>query len=81
MRLSSGNQLRAARALIGIDQIPLAALASVSVGTLKNMEKCGAGQLRATRSAIKCVQAALENLGVEFLNENRPGVRLRASTK
>lgn len=75
--LTTGNQLRAARALAGIDQGDLAKRAGVNINTISAMEKRGAEILTSGLDTIKGVMSALENLGIEFLNHGQPGVRLR----
>ncbi|KAA2241188.1 helix-turn-helix transcriptional regulator [Salinarimonas soli] len=75
--LSTGNQLKAARALIGMDQNALADRAGVNVNTIRNMEARGPQGLTSGLDTVRKVQAALEEVGVEFLNHGRPGVRLR----
>ncbi len=75
--LTTGHQLAAARALIGMDQTTLAALADVSANTIRNMEAAKAGPIGGRRQSIESVQGALESKGVEFLNHGQPGVRLR----
>lgn len=75
--LTTGNQLRAARALIGMDQATLALAASLNVNTIRNMEAANAGPIAGRAANVQHVQAALEAAGVEFLNHGRPGVRLR----
>lgn len=72
-----GNQLRAARALLDLSQAKVAALASVSVPTVKRAE--GSGKLAASADAVAAIRAALEAAGVVFLpeNGNGPGVALR----
>jgi transcriptional regulator with XRE-family HTH domain len=75
--LTTGNQLAAARALAGIDQVTIANAAKVSVTTIRNLESNGAGKLSGRADTVRRVQIALENFGIEFLNDRRPGVRLR----
>jgi hypothetical protein len=75
--LTTGNQLRAARALIGLDQGQVAALASVNVNTIRNMESSGPGQIAGRAQNVQLVQRVLEEAGVEFLNHGNPGVRLK----
>jgi transcriptional regulator with XRE-family HTH domain len=75
--LTTGNQLKAARALGGVEQIALAEAAGVSVGTIRNMEAQGAATLKSSLAIIKSVQSALEARGIEFLNHGEPGVKLR----
>ncbi len=74
--LVTGNQLAAARALVGVGQVALAKAANVSETTIRNMEACGPNRLLSPADAVLAVQIALEKLGVEFLNHGRPGVRL-----
>jgi len=71
----TGRQLRAARVLLGWEQIVLAKNARVAVGTIRRMESFD-GEIGARTSTLSQVQAALEKAGVEFLNDDRPGVRL-----
>jgi predicted transcriptional regulator len=80
----TSQQMRAARALLGIDQRELAALASVSLPTIQRMEASG-GQVRGVVATLMKVIAALEGAGIELIGENVPstgtgrGVRLRAA--
>lgn len=74
--LTTGNQLRAARSLIAMDQIALASASGVSANTIRLMEAKGAETLTSGLDTIKRVQNALEASGVEFLNHGQPGVRL-----
>lgn len=76
MALITGNQLRAARALAGVDQAWLAERAGVSVNTVRNMESRGAAAITSGVVTVRRVQVALEAAGIEFLNHGRPGVRL-----
>ena len=76
--LSTGNQLKAARALAGLDQAELAKRAKISVTTISNMEGVGAKTLRSSFETVRAVQRALESAGVEFTNGDSPGVRLKA---
>ncbi len=76
-------QMRAARALLGIDQKTLAKLAGVSVPTIQRME-ASQGQVRGVVESLTRVVEALEAAGVELLAEGAPsmsggrGVRLKA---
>ena len=76
--LTTGNQLRAARALVGIEQADLAARADLHVNTIRKMEAKAAGEITSGADNLRRVQSALEGAGVEFLNHGRPGVRLKA---
>jgi predicted transcriptional regulator len=75
--LTTGNQLRAARALVDMDQGTLATRAGVHVNTIAQMEKRGGATLTSGLDKIKAVMDVLEEEGVEFLNHGRPGVRMR----
>ncbi len=79
--LSRGNQLKAARALMGLEQEALAALAGVDVAIIQAMEAHGADHITSRADLLPRVQRALESAGVEFLNHGRPGVRLRSTGK
>lgn len=76
-------QLRAARALLGIDQRELARLAGVSVPTIQRMEASG-GNVRGVISPLTRVVEALDQAGVELIGENAAstqggrGVRLKS---
>lgn len=78
----TSRQMRAARALLGIDQRQLAELAGLSVPTIQRME-ASAGQVRGVVDTLVKVVNALEGAGVELIGENAPsagigrGVRLR----
>ena len=78
----TSQQMRAARALLGIDQRQLAALASVSLPTIQRMEASD-GQVRSVVDTLVKVISALEAAGIEIIGENAPssgagrGVRLR----
>ena len=75
--LTTGFQLAAARALIGWEQTVLSEHCGLSVTTVRNMEKSGAGSIAGRAANVQAVQRALEAAGVEFLNQGQPGVRLR----
>jgi predicted transcriptional regulator len=75
-------QLRAARALLGIDQRTLAERAGVSLPTIQRMEASD-GYVRGVVDSLTKVIAALEREGVELISEDSistgggRGVRLR----
>jgi transcriptional regulator with XRE-family HTH domain len=77
----SGNQLRAARALLGLDQEALAEKVGVSDNTIRNMEACGAEPVGGFASTRDKVRMALEAAGVEFLDHGQPGVRLTKAVR
>ncbi len=72
-------QISAARVLLGLSQMELAELSSVSVGTVKRIE-AERDQLAGTMRTISRIQHALEKAGVVFIDQDSsqgPGVRLR----
>ena len=75
--LTTGNQLRAARALVGMDQGTLAERAGVNINTVGSMEKRGVSGLVSGLDKVQAVMRVLEAEGVEFLNHGEPGVKLR----
>lgn len=77
--LTTGNQLRAARALVDMDQSTLAARAGVNINTIGAMEKRGAELLTSGFDKVRAVMTVLEAEGIEFLNHGQPGVRLSRS--
>jgi transcriptional regulator with XRE-family HTH domain len=78
----TSQQMRAARALLGIDQRELARLAGLSLPTIQRMEASD-GQVRGVVDTLVKVIRALEAGGIELLGENAAsvgigrGVRLR----
>ena len=74
----TGEQLRAARAMLKVEQGELAELSSVSVETIKRLERID-GPISANSMTLDGLRRALEAEGVVFLPENGglPGVRLR----
>ena len=70
------QQIRGARAMLGMTQAALAAAAGISTTALNNIERGAADPKSSTLTAI---QRALESAGVIFVAENGegPGVRLR----
>nr|WP_131116551.1 helix-turn-helix domain-containing protein [Lichenihabitans psoromatis] len=79
--LTTGNQLKAARALSGIEQADLADRANLNVNTIRRMEKAAACPIAGRAANVQAVERALEAAGVEFLNHGQPGVRLRKADK
>jgi hypothetical protein len=74
----SGRQIAAGRALLGLDQVTLAAQARISIATLRRMEASGE-TVSGHVNNVDAVRRALEAAGVIFVEENGdgPGVRLR----
>jgi len=76
-----GEQLRAARGLIGWSQAELAKRAGLSLPTVKRVEiELG---VRVSDDARAKLRHALEMAGIEFIDENGggPGVRLRKPSR
>lgn len=75
-------QLRAARALLGLDQKGLAALSTLSVPTIQRMEG-SEGVIRGNVDSLMKLVSALEAAGIELIGEGvvsesgGRGVRLR----
>ena len=72
----TGRQLRAARALIGWEQIELSKKARVAIGTVRRMESFD-GPIGSRTETLRKVIQAMEKVGVEFLNSGEPGVKVR----
>jgi hypothetical protein len=71
-------QIRAARALLDINQTKLSEWASISVATLKRIES--ASEIRGAADTLWKLQQALEAAGIEFIPEEAgrgAGVRLK----
>ena len=80
----SAPQLRAARALLGIDQRKIAELAGLSVPTIQRMEASD-GVIRGNVDSLMKLIRALETAGIELIAEGAVsqtggrGVRLKES--
>jgi transcriptional regulator with XRE-family HTH domain len=76
-------QLRAARALVGIDQRKLAELSGLSLPTIQRMEASD-GVIRGNVDSLMKLVAALDAVGIELISDNATssgggrGVRLKA---
>lgn len=83
--MMTAAQMRAARALLGIDQRQLAELAGVSVPTIQRMES-SEGNVRGVVESLTRVVEALDRAGVELIGDNAVsggggrGVRLKNSS-
>ena len=62
--LVTGNQLKAARALLGVEQTDLAARADLHVNTIRKMEGKGPAEITSGADTVRRVQSALEVAGV-----------------
>ncbi|HLJ63351.1 MAG TPA: helix-turn-helix transcriptional regulator [Stellaceae bacterium] len=82
--MMSAAQMRAARALLGIDQRELAELSGVSLPTIQRME-ASEGTVRGVVDTLTKVVEAFDRAGVELIGENAVsgsggrGVRLKAT--
>lgn len=78
----TSHQMRAARALLGIDQKQLAALSGVSLPTIQRME-ASEGNVRGVVSSLIKIVDALDAAGVELIGNEQisqargRGVRLK----
>lgn len=80
----TASQLRAARALLDVDQRRLAELADVSLPTIQRMEASD-GMVRGNVDSLTKLITALAAAGIELIDENAVsygggrGVRLKAA--
>jgi predicted transcriptional regulator len=80
----TAGQLKASRALLGIDQRKLAKSAGLSLPTIQRMEASD-GVIRGNVDSLMKLVAALDALGIELISENASsngggrGVRLRSA--
>jgi transcriptional regulator with XRE-family HTH domain len=79
----TASQMRAARALLGIDQRQLAEVSGLSLPTIQRMEG-SEGQVRGNVESLVKVVEALDRAGVELIGEGASsvaggrGVRLKS---
>jgi len=79
-------QLRAARALLGVDQRQLADLSGLSVPTIQRMEASD-GVIRGNVDSLMKLISALETAGIELIGEGAVcqaggrGVRLKSQSE
>jgi transcriptional regulator with XRE-family HTH domain len=78
----TAGQIRAARALLGIDQRTLAESAGLSLPTVQRMEASD-GVVRGNVDSLMKLVAALDSLGIDLITDNAAsqgggrGVRLK----
>jgi predicted transcriptional regulator len=78
----TAGQIRASRALLGIDQRTLAETAGLSLPTIQRMEASD-GVVRGNVDSLMKLIAALDTLGIELMTDNAAssgggrGVRLK----
>ena len=65
----TAGQIRASRALLGIDQRTLAEAAGLSLPTIQRMEASD-GVVRGNVDSLMKLIAALESLGIELMTDN-----------
>ena len=79
-------QLRAARALLGMDQRALASASRLSLPTIQRME-ASEGVIRGNVDSLMKLIAALESAGIELIGDGVPsagggrGVRFKAKAR
>ena len=82
----TAGQIRASRALLGIDQRTLAEAAGLSLPTIQRME-ASEGVVRGNVDSLMKLIAALEKSGVELINDGSAsqgggrGVRFKTSAR
>ena len=76
----TGHQIKAARSLIGMEQVALAEKAGVSANTIRNMEAFGTERVKVRTDTLDAVTDALKAEGVILIDEGSseggPGVRM-----
>lgn len=81
--MMTAAQMRAARALLGVDQRQLAEMAGVSVPTIQRMES-SEGNVRGMIDSLVKVVEAFDRAGIELIGDNAMsmgggrGVRFKA---
>ncbi|MBT8544346.1 helix-turn-helix transcriptional regulator [Polynucleobacter paneuropaeus] len=77
VKLITSEQIRAARQLIRVTADDLSSKSGVGVATIRRYELM-TGVPSGNARSVEAIQAALEEMGVEFIGtpEDRPGVRL-----
>jgi len=84
--MMTASQLRAARALLGIDQQKMADLAGVSLPTIQRME-ASPDNVRGVVGTLVKVLEALDKAGIELIGDGATssgggrGVRFKSTTK
>lgn len=71
------QQIRGARAMLGLTQAEVATRAGISTTGLNNIER---GLSDPKASTLLAIQRVLEEAGVEFTNGGEPGVKLKRKT-
>jgi len=76
----TSEQMRAARALLRWEQKDLAKASKVSLPSIKRLEGLE-GPLAAQERTIDAIIAAFGKAGLEFIDGDEPGVKLKAKGK
>ena len=77
----TSGQLRAARALLRLDQRQFAVLVHLSIGAIQRLER-SRGPLKASPEFLQAIRISLDAAGIELINsgpysgQGGPGVRL-----
>jgi predicted transcriptional regulator len=74
----TSEQIRAARAMLRIQQRELSRKAGVSLETVKRIERTP-GPISAYTTTVESLRYALEEAGIEFIDGDRPGVRMKTA--
>jgi predicted transcriptional regulator len=83
--MMTAPQMRAARALLGIDQRELAEMAGVSLPTIQRME-ASEGNVRGVVESLTRVVEALDRAGIELIGDDKVshgggrGVRFKSAS-
>ncbi|WP_311272112.1 MULTISPECIES: helix-turn-helix domain-containing protein [unclassified Rhizobium] len=76
----TGNQIRAARSLVGMGQQELADAAKIGINTVRNMEGSAGERIRVRTDTLDAIVDALKEAGVILIDEGSseggPGVRM-----
>nr|WP_040607163.1 helix-turn-helix transcriptional regulator [Oceanicola sp. S124] len=76
--MTTPDQLRAARAILGLSQAEVAEMSGKTTKTIRRAEN---GEAVVAGETIATIRAALEARGVEFLPENGGGAGVRLKEK
>lgn len=76
----TSEQIRAGRALLRWEQKDLAKAAGISLETVKRLERTP-GPVSAYAATVEAITKAMAAVGVEFINGDSPGVRLKSRTR
>jgi transcriptional regulator with XRE-family HTH domain len=75
-KLTTIRQVKAARALLGWSQSDLAQYSGISEPTIARLESSD-GEIGGRGETVRKIQSALENHGIEFIEENGTGEGVR----